>query len=500
LPATPVAVAGSRASNGSQARCFLLLQNTASGIWTGGLLCLSGGVNFRAGAGVEPRARQQRDEMTICVSFMSADEPAAIRTHQTYCNNLAYEHHIVHAHNIQSEQHCRLFQFETLLHFLVSVPENDLVALMTEDCVVINAIPLHSICLGRDHLLPLIDGVDKPTQEPSEAFQLWRNTPDSRDRLRGLIAMAKISATTLGKGRRHPGLTYVGPGECAPGLVAAKVCNVRIEPDWIGKDNILALTLSDVELYAGTSNVFRAAFFAYINAVQSGESEPRNFAPSEEKFDCSPKAFNSGAPIALVMYYTPNIACFGDIAAECLRRYCETNNYALYVHHSPLPDHPDITGAWIKPFLLREHFDKHEWIFWIDADILILDARQKLEPMLVSRDIALAHDIGPWEFNSGAMGFRCNPQNREILDAACGLIAAVEDRSSTYASGGDQTILNNFLVSLGWRSEMAIDFISFNTPWFFRQENTFMAHYYGMWPQYRAIIMDHDDRGLAQRR
>jgi hypothetical protein len=456
---------------------------------------------FGDGAGVERRACQQRDDMTICVSFMSADEPAAIRNHQIYCNNLAYDHRIVRAHNIQSEQHCRLFQFETLLHFLVSVPENDLVALMTEDCVVINTIPLHAICQGRDHLLPLVDGVDKPTQEPSDAFQLWRNTPDSRDLLRGLIAKAKVGATSLGKGQPHPGLTYVGPGECAPGLVAAKVCNVRITPDWIGKNNILALILSDVELYAGTSSVFRAAFFSHISAVQLGEARPLFLAESDgESFGQTPTVFNAGAPIALVLFYTPNIACFGDIAAESLRRYCEANDYTLYIHHAPLPDHPDMTGAWIKPFLLREHFDKHEWIFWIDADILILDAQQKLEPIIAGRDIALAHDIGPWEFNSGAMGFRRTPHNREILDEACRLLAAVEDRSSTYASGGDQSILNNFLVSLGWRSEMAIDFISFNTPWFFRQENTFMAHYYGMWPQYRAIIMDHDYRSRDKRR
>jgi hypothetical protein len=47
-------------------------------------------------------------------------------------------------------------------------------------------------------------------------------------------------------------------------------------------------------------------------------------------------------------------------------------------------------------------------VFWLDADVLINDMNQRLEPFTHGRDIVLARDAGTWAFNSGIMGFQRN--------------------------------------------------------------------------------------------
>lgn len=79
----------------------------------------------------------------------------------------------------------------------------------------------------------------------------------------------------------------------------------------------------------------------------------------------------------------------------------------------------------------------------------------------------------------------------EMLDG----IRAVKDKSSTRASGGDQTVIANLLQrELGWTLADGLDLISLNTPWFFQQDNSLMVHYYGMVNELRATIMAAQDR------
>jgi hypothetical protein len=433
--------------------------------------------------------------MPICVSFLGIDEPAAVINHQIYCNHFSYRHRTVRAAHIQSQQHYLLFKFQTLLNALQDADDGDLVALMTEDCVILKMFALERLCFERDYLLPLFSSEDRL---PQEALQIWRNKAESRRLLISLIAQTKISLPVQSEVALTAGLDHAAPGEVAPGLSAVELCNVRVFPNWIGREDIFALILTDVEIYARTPEVFRTAFLAHINAVHLGQTKLLAF-PAYEPGDLGQPfaVFNPGGAIAVVLFYTPNIACFGAIAETSFRRYCHRHNYTLYVYHQPLPEHPDVTGTWIKPFLLRRHLSAYEWVFWLDADILIINQLRKLEALIVGRDIVLAHDIGPWIFNAGALGFRRTVRNCQILDRVCDLIEAVEDRSHTYASGGDQTVLNNFFASLGWTSESNLDILSFNTPWFFRQKTSLMVHYYGMQTQYRAIVMDYDFRVLS---
>ena len=116
-----------------------------------------------------------------------------------------------------------------------------------------------------------------------------------------------------------------------------------------------------------------------------------------------------------------------------------------------------------------------------------------LERLMAWRDRLLARDVGQWLFNSGLMGFRRTERNHEMLLRLMEKITLLADKSDVYASDGDQ---RQFIEALeaSWQAQDKDigDFISFNTPWIFGRPDSFTVHYYGVWPELRALMMAHD--------
>jgi hypothetical protein len=200
------------------------------------------------------------------------------------------------------------------------------------------------------------------------------------------------------------------------------------------------------------------------------------------------------------MYYTPNIRQFGAIAESNFLRYCRRHGYTLYVHReTPVGSEPGVTGTWLKPWLLQKYLPEHEWVLWIDSDILFINQSKRLEPLLEGREIVAAHDVGPWVINGGVLGLQRTRRNFELVEAMLEGIRAVPDKSSTYASGGDQTVIAETLKRrLNWDLEAGLDLIGLNTPWFFQDDSSLMVHYYGMAAELRALMMSSQDRVSLQ--
>lgn len=183
-----------------------------------------------------------------------------------------------------------------------------------------------------------------------------------------------------------------------------------------------------------------------------------------------------------------------------MRRYCERHGYTLYVYRdTPADADPGSTGTWLKPWFLRKHMPHHEWMIWIDADILFVDQRKPLEPLLANRDILAAHDIGPWLINAGVLGFRRTESNVAFVEEIHRHVSAAPDKSSTYANGGDQTIIANLLRDrLGWTLAHGHDCVSLNTPWYFQQPTSLMVHFVAIQHAMRAMLMSAQERASLQ--
>jgi hypothetical protein len=206
-------------------------------------------------------------------------------------------------------------------------------------------------------------------------------------------------------------------------------------------------------------------------------------------------AYNATAPIALVTLYTHHINAYARISEHNIKRYCDRHGMAYHVYRAIPPDlDPQVNATWHKTWLIERHFDQHQWVIWVDADILFTAQWRSIAELLEGRDRLLAKDIGDFEFNAGVMGFRCTPENRAVLAHIQARINAIEDKSTVYANGGDQKQCNLALKELGLLDDGAVlDCLSINTPHLFRSDSTLMVHYVGLPEPYRSLYMAMDD-------
>lgn len=146
--------------------------------------------------------------------------------------------------------------------------------------------------------------------------------------------------------------------------------------------------------------------------------------------------FNSGNKNAVVLQYTPEIKEFGIYSETNLKKYCEYNNITLYVYRDLTQYLKDmkVSGAWCKPWLLLENFDKHEYIAWVDSDILI----SKEYKMNFSGDVSVYADP-IFYFNSGFMIFKTTEKNKILLNDIIESFKSIDgELSGVYTHGGDQ--------------------------------------------------------------
>jgi hypothetical protein len=205
--------------------------------------------------------------------------------------------------------------------------------------------------------------------------------------------------------------------------------------------------------------------------------------------------------IAFVTFYSHHVAAYGRVAEHNAKRYCERHGHGYYVYRQ-LPDElqaTGMTGSWAKPWLLLRHLADHEWVVWVDADVLFVNQSRRIEPFLQDRDLLLAKDIGGWAVNSGVMGFRRTARNVQLLENICQRIERVEDKSGVYTSQGDQYYVNLALSEMGLTGEaQVLDNVSINTPPHLATHESLLVHFIGLGEPYRSAYMaDWDGRSKA---
>lgn len=432
---------------------------------------------------------------TVCLSIFERAEPLALSNHRYYCARMQYQHVVASCNGIPSVKHRILYKYERLLHQLRQMPEQALLICASEDCVFFEPARVEIFMQGRDYLLPSIDLEDG--SQP-QAIQVWRNTATNRALIVALIAQQKIGRSEaldceeqlLQALEKLPAYAQID------GICCTLKCCVRSETGWKSLGRIWTLSIAEMNEYGGVHPGFRDAVFEHINDWQQ-KGLPLLALPSHAEAQTEALSIhNPGSSVAIVTLYTPNIRQFGEIAERNFKRYCQRHGYTLYVHHEI--DHgycgEGVNGNWVKPWLLHQHLPQHDWVFWVDADILFLRQEQKLEPFLQGRDIVAMHDMGSWLINAGLFGLKRTQANFDLLDKAMQSIRAVEDKSSVYVGGGDQAVLIRLLMELGWDLEAGRDFVGMNTPWFYEQLDSFAVHYFGMGTEYRSLMMARAER------
>lgn len=199
-------------------------------------------------------------------------------------------------------------------------------------------------------------------------------------------------------------------------------------------------------------------------------------------------SINPGARIAFLTLYTHHVETYARVSQHNVCRYCERHGYAYHVYREiPEGIGPSIDGSWVRTWLLQPHLADHDWVIWVDADVLFYNQSRPIEPLLEGRDLLLAKDVCAWLFNSGVMGFRNTPRNLDLLRRIWSRIGEVADKSGFYSSMGDQFYTNEGLKQEGLLDEGSVlDNLTISTPPLLAGEDTLLVHFVSLVEPYRS--------------
>lgn len=196
--------------------------------------------------------------------------------------------------------------------------------------------------------------------------------------------------------------------------------------------------------------------------------------------------YNPGQKIAIVSLYTKEIADYAIYSEKNIREYCELQGYTFYVYRENLD--LKTSANWSKAKALLNHIDSHEAIVWMDSDTIIFNPHKKIEDILRKcapcKKIIGCQDIGSNNknlpkgstLNSGVLIFINHQYSKNILTKWLNFDG---DKSSLYASGGDQEILCKILKQVdGFNFNTKIfPMNAFNTEPRMIDKDTFVVHF-----------------------
>lgn len=438
--------------------------------------------------------------MPLCLTlFRSFNEPV-LRNHAHYCRQFGYEHRWLETAHVAHSALRDSVKYQEILRHLRTLDEGDWLLFLDGDSVVFHAIAVDVLMQGRDLLA--VQGLPVGSHPPGAMTNMMvlRNTVANRALLHQLIVDAgnviALNVPHLDEAAR------LLPAGMLPCNAVVADCYVNVSwrmPQWqharifvvslapllaVGRDGELREDmLHDLRLQDLLVRQVNGALM-HGRAVLETPSYPA--LSDDVATSC-----NSGAPIAFVTLYTHHINQYARVSEHNVRRYCERHGHAYHVYRAiPAELGPDINGTWVKTWLLRRHLADHQWVIWVDADVIFFNQSGRIEPLLSGRDLLLAKDLAAWPVNAGVMGFRNTPANANLLDGIWQRITDVSDKSSVYSSMGDQFYTNEVLRERGLIGEdCVLDNLSINTPPHLASDATLLVHFVNLGEPYRSVYM-----------
>lgn len=122
----------------------------------------------------------------------------------------------------------------------------------------------------------------------------------------------------------------------------------------------------------------------------------------------------------LATLYTPEIADLADLTNPSKAEYCRRWGYTFECAERSLDTtrHP----SWSKILHVRNLLDDYDWVFWLDADALIMNPGVPIEDLIdEAYDLVIAKQPGPdpWgrvHLNTGSFFLRSSDWSRRMLD------------------------------------------------------------------------------------
>ena len=209
---------------------------------------------------------------------------------------------------------------------------------------------------------------------------------------------------------------------------------------------------------------------------------------SNKKFS----VYNPGRKIAIVSLYTPEIADYAKYSEQSIKDYCDKQDYTFHIYREKL----ELNGSpnWSKAQALLNHIDNHEYIIWMDSDTLIFNPEKTFESIIQKapkKFILATKDIGNNSMlNSGVLFFKSHQYTKNLIKRWRDFNG---DKSSLYASGGDQEILCEILKksdASGFNRKI-FEMNEFNTDPRLVNKDTFILHFMAYPYELKKIFMSY---------
>lgn len=143
-----------------------------------------------------------------------------------------------------------------------------------------------------------------------------------------------------------------------------------------------------------------------------------------------PQRPNPSQDIALLTAHDQNQADLAQYSTPNKSTYCARHGYRFVERTDGFA--PSRPAAWSKVRFIKECLRAHEWVFWSDADSLVMNASIRLEEFVnPDYDLTLAHDDfgqGVNNVNTGQMLFRRTKWSLRFLDEVWSQKQFIHDR------------------------------------------------------------------------
>lgn len=441
-----------------------------------------------------------------------------VDNHGRYARGRGYRHAIVDGTHVYGERQQVLHKYHAIIAQLVTMEQGALLLVLDPFSVVLGQHALPDVADGYD---AIVTTQTSKSPLPAASGMIFRNVPDVRERLRKLVVELGKWAMRLPE-RQHaceatllaehfPPLpfdqplatgyfasaqTVWGDGLAIDGVVGAHPLVAHHAPEWQQIDGVWAPT-PDYDFRYVLALVDDAA------RVQRGE-QPRamdDWRAAHQRTREPARHLNPHADIAFVSLHTSHIAGYGDLHEENFVRYCARHGYAYHAYREPPAFLPaGVDANWAKLHLIREHLPDHAFVFWVDADILAIDQRQTVDSVIDGRDFVIGTDHTAWAINSCMIGVGNVAPMRELVERICARIENIGDRSSVYASGGDQQAIYVELLEAGMiDARYIVDATSLASSPVYATRDSRFVHFPAQHNHYRAVTMRVWDRLSHQR-
>ena len=124
--------------------------------------------------------------------------------------------------------------------------------------------------------------------------------------------------------------------------------------------------------------------------------------------------------IAVVTLYTDNILELAELTNVSKRNYCKKWGYDFICETATLD--ADRPPAWSKILLLKDHLDEYDWLYWIDADAIIMNPETPLESIIDERYSMVVAKLesedlfGDLHLNTGSFFIKSDAQGKKLLN------------------------------------------------------------------------------------